>query len=71
MSKTRDRLNGDAHIGLNSRCSFPRTVNGKDISFNMEPKLPKLHNLAGHVTECKGIKDDKKEDGPIDRKSVV
>ena len=33
-----------------------------DITFDMEPKLPKLQNLAGHVTECKGTKDDKKKD---------
>ena len=26
----------------------------------MEPKLPKLNNLAGHVLECKGAKDNKK-----------
>ena len=31
-----------------------------DITFDMELKLPKLHNLAGHVTECKGKKDDTK-----------
>ena len=28
----------------------------------MEPKLPRLNNLAGHVGECKGAKDDKKKD---------
>ena len=28
----------------------------------MEKKLPKLHNLAGHVTECKGNKHDNKKD---------
>jgi hypothetical protein len=39
--------------------SFTRTVDG---TFDMELKLLKLHNLAGHVAECKGAKDDKKKD---------
>ncbi|KAF8806991.1 hypothetical protein BYT27DRAFT_6615777 [Phlegmacium glaucopus] len=39
--------------------TFPRTVDGMDITFDMEPKLPKLQNLAGHVTDCKGAKTDK------------
>src|SRR5436309_1435264 len=42
--------------------SFPRTVDGMDINFDMELKLPKLHNLAGHVMDCKGAKDDEKQD---------
>ena len=44
--------------------SFPRTVDGAEITFDMEPKLPKLHNLASHVTECKGAKRDEKKDEP-------
>jgi len=28
----------------------------------MEPKLPKLQNLAGHVGECNGLKDATKKD---------
>ena len=35
--------------------SVQRTVSGKDISFDMEPKLPKMQNLAGHISDCKGI----------------
>ena len=30
----------------------------------MEPKLPKLQNLAGHATDCKGKSSEKKQDGP-------
>ena len=30
----------------------------------MEPKLPKLQNLAGHATDCKGKSSKKKQDGP-------
>ena len=33
-----------------------RTVDGEGITFDDEKKLPKLQNLAGHITECKGIK---------------
>jgi hypothetical protein len=36
----------------------------------MEPRLPKLQNLAGHVTECKGAKDAKKLDGPTSKEHV-
>lgn len=36
----------------------------------MEPRLPKLQNLAGHVTECKGAKDAKKLDGPTSEEQV-
>jgi hypothetical protein len=32
------------------------------MTFDMEPKLPKLQNLARHITECKEAKDDKKKD---------
>ena len=56
------RMNSDAYNLSNSICSFPRTVDGADMNFDMEPKLPKLQNLAGHVTECKGAKDDMKRD---------
>jgi hypothetical protein len=36
----------------------------------MEPKLPRLHNLAGHVKDCKGVKDDKKMDEPTSREQI-
>lgn len=64
MLKTVSRVNGDAYCQSISTRSFPRTVDGVDVTFDMEPKLPKLHNLAGHVAECKGAKDDKKKDEP-------
>jgi hypothetical protein len=47
---------------LHSTRSFQRTVDGPDITFDMESKLPKLNNLAAHVPECKGAKDDKKKE---------
>ena len=50
--------------------SFPRTLDGKDPSFDMEPKLPKLHNLAGHVMDCKGAKYDGKPDELTSREHV-
>ncbi|KAJ2920184.1 hypothetical protein MD484_g20, partial [Candolleomyces efflorescens] len=34
---------------------FKRTINGKDITFDMEPALPKLSNLATHTKDCKGL----------------
>ena len=30
-----------------------RTVTGADITFDDEPKLPKMSNVAGHVEQCK------------------
>jgi hypothetical protein len=36
----------------------------------MEPKLPKLNNLAGHVPECKGVKDDKKVEEPTSEEQI-
>jgi hypothetical protein len=36
----------------------------------MEPRLPKLQNLAGHVTECKGAKDEKPRDAPTSEEQV-
>ena len=56
------RAGSNPYHQSNSTCSFTRTVNGTDISFDMEKKLSKLHNLAGHVTECKGNKHDNKKD---------
>jgi hypothetical protein len=50
--------------------SFPRTVNGKDITFDTEPKLPRLQNLAGHVAECKGAKDNKNPDELTSKEEV-
>jgi hypothetical protein len=70
MSKMVYRVNSDAYRQSNSTRSFPRTVDGVDITFDTEPKLPKLHNLAGHVTECKGTKDDKKRDEPTSEEQI-
>ena len=53
-----------------STCSFIRIVNGTDISFDMEKKLSKLHNLAGHVIECKGNKHDNKKDEPTSEERI-
>jgi hypothetical protein len=36
----------------------------------MEPKLPRLNNLAGHVSECKGAKDDKKTEEPTSEEKI-
>jgi hypothetical protein len=36
----------------------------------MEPKLPKLQNLAGHVGECKGVKDAVKKDEPTSEEQM-
>ena len=36
----------------------------------MEPKLPKLHNLSGHVIDCKEAKDDGKLDEPTSGEHV-
>jgi hypothetical protein len=49
---------------LDSTRSFARTIDGADITFDKEPRLPKLHNLAGHVPECKGSKDNE-NDAPL------
>jgi hypothetical protein len=38
--------------------TFPRTVDSKDVTFDSEPKIPKLNNLATHVVECKKKTDD-------------
>ena len=32
------------------------------MTLDMEERLPKLQNLAGHITECKGAKTISKED---------
>lgn len=51
----------------NSTRTVPRTIDGPDITFDMEPKLPKLQNLAGHAADCKGKRTDsteKKQDEP-------
>jgi hypothetical protein len=36
----------------------------------MEPKPPKLNNLAGHVLECKGAKDDNKKAEPSSTEQI-
>jgi len=36
----------------------------------MEPKLPRLNNLAGHITECKGAKGDKKTEEPTSEEKI-
>ena len=38
-----------------------------DITFDMEPKL---QNLAGHVTGCKGAKTDKTTDEPTSEEQM-
>jgi hypothetical protein len=51
--------------------SVPRTVYGDDITFDDEKTLPKLNNLASHVTECKkknGQSDDDSGDEKISEK---
>jgi hypothetical protein len=68
--KTVDKQYGDAHIKLNSMHSFPRTVDGANITFDMELKLPKLNNLAGHVPECKVAKDDNKKAKPSSAEQI-
>ena len=45
-----------------STCTFPRTVDGPDITFDMEPKLPRLQNLAGHAADRKGKRDENIQD---------
>jgi hypothetical protein len=40
--------------------SFPRTVNHQEMTFDDEPTLPKLNNLATHTANCK----KKSEGGP-------
>jgi hypothetical protein len=70
MSKTVYGVKNDAYHWSNSTRSVPRTVNGVDMTFDKEPKLPKLQNLAGHVTECKGAKDNKEEDEPTSEEQI-
>ena len=66
-----EKLYGNAHIKLtNSMHSFPRTIDGTNINFDMEPKLPKLNNLAGHVLECKGAKDDNEKTEPSSTEQI-
>lgn len=55
---------------MNSTRSVPRTIDGQDITFDMEPKLPKLQNLAGHVADCKGKDTEKTQDGPTTEESL-
>ena len=43
-----------------SACSFPRTVDHQDMTFDDEPTLPKLNNLTTHTANCK----KKSEAGP-------
>jgi len=39
-----------------------RTIDGKNITFDDEPVLPKLNNLATHITQCKKTKGHVPED---------
>ena len=51
--------------------SVQRTVSGKDISFDMEPKLPKMQNLAGHISDCKGTKKaDEEKNQPMSKEQM-
>lgn len=40
-----------------------RTLKGKDADFKNEPTLPKLSNLATHLTTCKGKVEEADTDG--------
>ena len=40
------------------------------MTFDMEPKLLKLQNLAGHVGECKGAKDVMKKVEPTSEEQM-
>ena len=63
--------NGNTHIKLNSTCTFLRTIDGAEITFDNEPKLPKLQNLASHVTNCKGAKtNDKMTNEPTSKEQI-
>ena len=64
------RAGSNSYHQSNSTHSFTRTVNGTDITFDMEKKLLKLHNLTGHVTECKGNKHDDKKDEPTSEECI-
>ena len=55
---------------MNSTHTVTRTINGPDITFDMEPKLLKLQNLAGHAVDCKGNSADKKQDGPTTQETL-
>ena len=48
-----------------------RTVDGKAMKFSDEPKLPKLNNLATHVTECKAKHESGRGDGGNDTGSAT
>lgn len=37
--------------------TFPRTIDGKDVSFDDEKSLPRLNNLSTHIKDCKRTKD--------------
>ena len=64
-------INGkNAYIKLNSTRSFTRTVDGVDVTFDMELKLPRLQNLATHVTDCKGTKVDQDLDKPTSKDQI-
>ena len=51
-------------VPMNSTRTVARTIDGPHITFDMEPKLPKLQNLAGHAADCKGKSTEKIQDGP-------
>ena len=40
------------------------------MTFDMEPKLPKLQNLAGHVGKCKRAKDAMKKVEPTSKEQM-
>ena len=51
--------------------SIKRTISGKDISFDMEPKLLKMQNLAEHISDCKGIKEaDEEKNQPMSKEQM-
>lgn len=58
ISKIVYRVNCNIYYQSNSMCSCSRTIDGMGVTFGMEQKLTKLYNLTGHVTKCKGAKDN-------------
>jgi len=56
-------------VPTNSTHTIARTINRPDITFDMEPKLPKLQNLAGHAVDCKGKSTEKIQDGPTSKEA--
>ncbi|KAJ7572408.1 hypothetical protein C8J56DRAFT_709855, partial [Mycena floridula] len=50
--------------------TFVRQVQGNNICFDDEPKLPPLNNLATHHSQCKGFKQQKEPQPEASAKST-